>query len=98
MALPILIALGLSLFGTSVHILLLFAMESDKYENKKANFNAARFAAKNVWDFRFYVVAGFAVLTIKSVITYHIGVDGVTEHGLSCMSGFLGSKILKKLI
>ena len=92
-----LITVGLCLLGSMGIIFYSVKKESDKFENSKKEFDDARFVRKNKWDFGFYVVAGFIVLTFKSVVNEYIGIEGITDHGLSCLSGLLGSFVVEWL-
>ena len=89
---------GLCLIGVFTHIAYILMKASDKFDNKKANFNEKRFVKKNKWDFIFYVLAGLVMLTVKSVVRSYVGIEEITDAGLSCLSGLLGSVIIEKLL
>ena len=91
------ITVGLCLLGSTCIIMYSVKKESDKFENSKKEFDDKRFVRKNKWDFAFYVVAGFVALTFKNVVNEYVGVEGMTDHGLSCLSGLLGSVIVEWL-
>lgn len=91
------ITIGFSLLGSSGLILWHLKHESDNFDKTKEDFDDKKFVRKNKFDFMFYIVAGFICLTIKNIINEHIGVEGFTDHGLSCMSGLLGSFIIEGL-
>lgn len=92
-----LISVGLCLLGSTCIIIYSVKKESDKFENSRKDFDDAKFVRKNKWDFGFYIVAGFVVLTSKEVINDYAGLKGMTDHGLSCLSGLLGSFVVEWL-
>lgn len=92
------IQVGLSLLGSLTYIFLKFKLAADKFDGKRANFPAKKFAKENVWDFIFYILSGFVMLTIKSVVRSYVGIEEITDHGLSCISGLLGAIIIQSLL
>lgn len=91
------ISIGLCLLGSVCIIMYSVKKASDKFETSKKNFDDNKFISKNKWDFAFYIIAGFVVLTFKNVVNEYAGVEGMTDHGLSCLSGLLGSVIVEWL-
>lgn len=92
-----LISIGLCLLGSVCVIMYSVKKESDKFENSKKDFDDAKYVRKNKWDFAFFIVAGFVVLTSKEVVNEYADIQGMTDQGLSCLSGLLGSVIVEWL-
>ncbi len=56
------------LIGVLVVVLWRFKIEGDKYENSRKKLNAGKYIAKNIFDFFFSFVGGFALLIIAGEI------------------------------
>ena len=93
-----LVQVVLSLVGSATFIVYILKKESDKFEDTKENFNEKKYFRKNKWDFLFYVLSGLVMLTVKSIVRDYIGLEGITDMGLSCMCGLLGSVVIEKLV
>lgn len=90
--------IGLSLIGVSCYIAFIFKKEGDKYQDSRASFNYKKYAKNNIFDFVFYVIAGLGMLTVKSLVKDYVGLEGITDMGLSFLCGLLGSIVLEKML
>lgn len=89
-----LIQAALSLLGSATYITYVVKKEGKKFEKKRANFNSVKFARKNKYDFVFYILSGLVMLSIKSLIRSYVGIEEITDLGLSCLSGLIGSIVI----
>lgn len=93
-----LIQIFLSLVGSATFIVYILKKEGDKFQDKRKDFDSKKYFHKNKWDFLFYVLCGLVMLSVKSVVRNYIGLEGITDMGLSCMCGLLGSVVIEKLL